>query len=194
MHTSSPTLIHNLLTKFELPYFPPVPAAILPHLKSKGEYCFATRDLPTSIFDISTYMTEAESLHLQDYAMIGFGGYGLANQALHFYCISGMVGIFMQASWGNAYSDANFARNRIEGAFGLIQMLFSAADKLKHMDTPSKPKRIIVKFSDFAPSGWYWTGQEQEWHADGDYTLANAIKAVRSADPAWKASEENASI
>jgi hypothetical protein len=153
---SAASAAQSLFEKENLP-FPPVPAHLAASLQQVQPAMFATRSLPSTLYDLRYYLGEvAEQPDLPDYAALGFDGHGTNSWAAHYYVITGKLALFFQLPWGGVYLDPDPARAEITELFRRAAAL---QDKMRQVDQAGKIPaglRLQVSASPFSHSGWRW--------------------------------------
>lgn len=118
---------------------------------------FSTRkDLPYSPYDLEAYVAEFLSHPLEPYVLVGLAGHGISSRAMHYYTVSEHLAIFAQLSYGNAFSDEDFLRDRIDAIFHGCDMLSAAAHTCQDKQLLNKQRRLLLIESDFYGHGWGW--------------------------------------
>ncbi|MDO8301138.1 hypothetical protein [Lacisediminimonas sp.] len=156
---------------------PPLPAALMRTLVKTGPHSWSTRSDDSSPEDIDLRIQEARS-NIADYAEIGFSGHGINSWVMHCNVATPSLALFLQCRWGNAYDDAERARLRIEGVTSFVGQLLDEAARAADLDALPANERLIVFFSDHAPSRWQWRSEPDTWEQDGDFTLLGALEAL----------------
>ena len=159
--------------------FPPLPEALAQRLQPQGQYLFATQALSASPYTLEHYsMALRDTPIREDFALIGFDGYGMNSWALHYFLVQPGIALFVQLPWGGAYLDADAARSTITDTWQWSQnMQASLARALREGLLPAHWRMLIV-LSEFTESGWAWLpspppGADQfTWQAAGDVRLA----------------------
>ncbi|MDO8301137.1 hypothetical protein [Lacisediminimonas sp.] len=157
---------------------PPLPAALMQALVKTGPHSWSTRSDDSSPEDIDLRIEEAQA-NIADYAEIGFSGHGINSWVMHCNVVTPSLALFLQCRWGNAYDDAERARLRIEGVISFVGMLLDDAEKATARGALPAKERLVVFFSDHAPSRWQWRSASDAWNQDGDFTLLGALAALR---------------
>ena len=156
---------------------PPVPERLLRALKATSPQSWSTRTDDSAPQDIDRRIDEATS-GIADYAEIGFSGHGVNSWLLHCNLSIESLTLLVQCRWGNAYDDAQRARQRIEGVTTLIGRLLDEIGEARTIGALPGNERLVVCFSDHYPSRWQWRSDPEVWHQDGDFTLIAALAAV----------------
>lgn len=132
---------------------PPVPAALEPRLRERQRWAFATREIdPMAMYMFDRYLLEAIAEPVEDYVAVSHAGHGANSYGLNYHLVYGPIGIFAQAGWGGAYTDAG------ESAVDVRRQLTQCADLIATAETsfdrlPAAPARLIVAESTFRARG-----------------------------------------
>jgi hypothetical protein len=98
--------------------WPPLPEPLAGRLAPRGEFVFATRELPAPPYDIGHYIDEfIERPGTPPYAIAGFDGHGTNSWAVHCYLVEDGLGLFIQLPWGGAFMAPEDTRPPIERMF-----------------------------------------------------------------------------
>ena len=118
---------------------------------------FSTRPLTTNPYAIEHYIEEILGGSVSDdYAVVGFAGYGINSWAAHFYLVRGALALFVQVPWGGAFTDADDSRAELARLFdwagGLLPQLQACASARRI----ESGERLLVVASRFVEPGWAW--------------------------------------
>lgn len=150
-------------------------------LKMQEESVFGTIEPPSSLYDIEYYINDYLTNHSKDYVLCGISGYGSESVAMHYLAVKGPIGLFIQLNYGSgAHESGQALRDRINGIFGAIEMLFEALENSPHVSK----KRLLIVESDFYGSGWGWVDGADKliWHeeTEGATALFSALEEILS--------------
>lgn len=172
----------NYFEEQDIP-LPEVEGSMMAALLEIQEGLFSTRkELPCSPYDLEAYVAEFLTHPMPPYVLIGFAGHGISSRAIHYYSISEHLAIFAQLSYGNAFSDESFLRDRIDAIFHGLDLLSTAARKCQDKHLLPKERRLLLVESDFYGSGWGWidghphTIDPDKWHTEDP--LLDALLAM----------------
>jgi hypothetical protein len=157
--------------------FPPLPRRLQGSLRQTAEHTFASRDALAPLYSLGAHLAPIQQGAMAEYVALGFDGHGIDSWAVHFYLVAGPIALFLQCRWGNVNDDPVRARERIEGVFGLATQLIQDVEQAEREGKLCKGQRLLIRFSDFVPSGWKWT-DDSVWHEDEDLTFLSAMGAV----------------
>jgi hypothetical protein len=159
--------------------FPPVPGRFVPGLRALSEEVFGTRAAGAGLYDLEPYAAELTAGPVDDYVAFGFHGRGFNSWAVHLYWVDGPLALLAQVGWGGAYTDAEAARRRVEGTFGLAGQVKKLLDEAAAAGRVPAGWRMLVVASDFAPPRFGWvTGTGAPRVNDNPMPLLSAISAA----------------
>ena len=135
--------VKQAFTDAELPP-PAIPDRWAASLRERGTGLFATGDLPRyrpSNFDTFVEVTLAGMVSCG--LIVGADGYGINNQALHYYLIEEDLLLLLQWRYGNAYDDKAESVNAICHGFGVLSQLLQQFDRVRAQGV-ALPGRLTV--------------------------------------------------
>jgi hypothetical protein len=121
---------------------------------------FGTRDCPTTIYDLNSFLEEVLSSKVEDYVLFGAGGHGVSSRAIHYYAVYQHLALFIQLGDG-IYKDESEKRDRINGTFYAIEYLYDAIAAADKNGLIPDGQRLLVIDSDFYGRGWEWIHENQ---------------------------------
>jgi len=129
---------------------PAIPTELAARLQERGKWCFSTRELEVSPYDLDHYVRECEEL-LSDYAILSHAGYGVNSYAIQYFLVSGPLRMFLHLGWGGVYMDSVATTSKIRECFSLADEIVPAAltqGKLGDGD------QLLIVGTDFYDSYW----------------------------------------
>ena len=147
----------RLFRKAGLP-FPTIPKQLSGHMKERGTWCFATRELRVSPYNLQHYVEEGRCA-LGDYAVLCHSGHGVNSYAIQYYLVYGPLRMFLHLGWGGIYMDADAATSKIRDCFSLADEIVPAAASMGKLMAGD---RLTIVASDFY--GSYWCEPRQNRH------------------------------
>ncbi len=111
---------------------PPIPSSLAPQFAARGRWCFASRPVRTSPYDLQRYVRQALRRLPKDYVLVAHAGHGANSYALHYYLVHRPLMLFLQVGWGGAYMDEARATADANECFGLCgEVVVAAADAME---------------------------------------------------------------
>jgi hypothetical protein len=130
--------------------FPKIPKQLATELKEQSKWCFSTRELKISPYNLQHYVHEGDAVH-REYAVLCHSGHGVNSYAIQYYLVYGPVRMFLHLGWGGVYMDADAAAFKIRECFSLADQIVAKAMTTRKPETDD-PLTIIA--SDFYGSYW----------------------------------------
>ena len=82
---------------------PPIPASLRRRLVERGKWCFSTRPIPVSPYDLTHYVEEVRAGGIKDYALVAHAGHGINSYAIHYFLVERRCRVFLKIGWGGIY-------------------------------------------------------------------------------------------
>ena len=141
----------------QLPW-PPVPDDLARQLEEQPMGpVFSSRPLPANPYEIERYTGEIlGGAPVDDYAVVGFAGYGTNSWAAHFYLVRGALALFVQVPWGGAFTDADDSRAELARLFDWAGDLLAQVQGAASAHRIEAGERLLVVASRFVEPGWAW--------------------------------------
>ena len=169
--------VKALFADEDLP-FPPVPETLAQQLSAQGKYIFTTRKLSIAPYRLEHYSgAVADSPVSEDYAVIGFNGYGMNSWAMHYYLVQPGIALFIQLPWGGAYIDVDKARHTIADTLQWAENMQTSLQRALAEGLLPANWRMLIVISKFTESGWAWLpspppgAAQLNWHESADVCL-----------------------
>src|SRR5262245_12929189 len=136
--------------------FPTIPKLLAASMKEQRNWCFSTRELEVSPYNLQHYVLESDTA-IGDYAVLCHSGNGVNSYAIQYYLVYGPLRMFLHLGLGGAYMDADAATSK-------IRICFSLADKIVPVATMAAGKlttceRLTIVASNLYGSYWFASGQ-----------------------------------
>lgn len=169
----------STLRRERLP-MPAVPPDLQHRVEKLQDWTWGTRAPPFALYDIESYVAEAETGAVGDFFLLGQDGYGTNSWFLHCYISFGPVSVFIQAPWGGAYSDNRLAQDGVQRRFAVLERLLQAAEQALASGV-SLPGRLLVQQSSTLPPRWAWVvpGAEVEWKEEFANAMTPALESLQ---------------
>lgn len=127
---------------------PPIPEGLRDQLKLQEQWCWSTLPVdPMAMYFLEPATSEATTS--VDYAAVCHAGHGINSYGLCLYIVTKPLAVFVQLSWGGAYSDPQKTQAEIARAFVLVGELLDGA---KGSDASS---RHVLVFSGFRSEAYF---------------------------------------
>lgn len=171
--------------------FPYIPPELERQLRKLGPETFGTRSDTSDVFDFARFGKEAGTTAVPDYLMLGYQGRGTNSYAIHYYLVHDGLALFLQLSWGGAYTEQTAARQDIAAAFAQAERLIKAAGAARREGRLKDNEKLIVMVSDFTGSNWIKIDglmpemafiTSSGWHLDDNATLTNALASLQNGE------------
>lgn len=155
---------------------PFIPEPLKPDFKVLADWVYGTRDDSPPLYNIRHFVQEAESA-VADYVLVGHDGHGVNSYAMHYYLVYGPIALFVQMSWGGAYTDNEKAAQRIVNVFKQAEEVVATAVALQSSGKLGTNDRITVILSNlYDQDRWRHSGAEDaSWH--NTYTALRDVQA-----------------
>jgi len=136
--------------------FPTIPKLLAASMKERRNWCFSTRELKVSPYNLQHYVQESDTA-IGDYAVLCHSRHGVNSYAMQYYLVYGALRMFLHLGWGSPYMDAHAATSN-------IRICFSLADKIVPIATMTAGKlatceRLTIVASNLYGSYWSASGQ-----------------------------------
>jgi hypothetical protein len=136
--------------------FPTIPKLLAASMKEQCNWCFSTRELKVSPYNLQHYVQESDTA-IEDYAVLCHTAHAVNSCAIQYYLVYGPLRMFLHLGWGGTYIDARAATSN-------IRICFSLADKIVPVATMAAEKlttceRLTIVASNFYGSYWFASGQ-----------------------------------
>lgn len=148
--------------------FPPIPEELAPHFERRDDWCFSSRPVTHSPYDIDSYVNEATTGTVQDYVLLAHAGHGINSYAIHYYLVRGPLQLFLQVAWGGAYMDKLETTANVNECFKAARELIQAvamATKRGHLRSGD---RLMVVAADFYRGYWVVTRSKKDDKANSE--------------------------
>jgi len=143
---------------------PFVPASLQTDFKELAEWVYGTRDNTPPLYNIRHFVQEAEA-GTDDYVLIGHDGHGVNSYAMHYYLVYGAINLFIQMSWGGAYTDNAKAAKRISNVFAQAEKLVKTAISLQQTGTLQDDRFMVILSNLYDQDRWRRFGSSDNgWH------------------------------
>ncbi len=159
-----------------MPFIPKEEQATLSQIQ---EGIFGTKEPQQSLYNIEAFIKEVLSRPTADYVLLGISGYGVDSIAMHYYAVKGPLALFIQLNYGEAAAESKIAlRNRIDGIFAAVEILFDALNTLEEKIKLPPDRRLLIVQSDFYGKGWGWVNgyptkvEKSHWHEETEESTA----------------------
>jgi hypothetical protein len=153
--------------------FPTIPKPLAAAMKQRHEWCFSTRELEMSPYNLQHYVQESHGA-IGDYAVLCHSGHGVNSYAIQYYLVYRLLRMFLHLGWGGVYMDTDAATSKIRACFSLAEKIVPAAttDKL------AAGQRLTIVASDFYGSYWFASGLSRSTVRRGSRGLAEVLTEV----------------
>lgn len=184
------TEAQHFFTQQGLP-FPYIPPEMRPAIHRIGEAVYGTHEHAESLYDIAPFVEEAATQPVEDYILLGEAGHGINSYAIHYYLVRGPLAVFIQKSWGGAYTDVRQAEKDIAETFHRVEQLVDAVAAAQQRGVFPPGARLIVTDSSFYGSSWIYLEQQtapgmifrmEQWQT-GHKALREALHWVETRTP-----------
>jgi len=146
---------------------PPMPETARGRLKERGEWCFSTRALKVSPYDLQHYVRKVIAGASPDYVLIAHAGPGVNLCALHYFLVQGPLQLFLQIKWGGASMDRQGSTALANECFTLAHQLVEAIPEALRRGWLTREGRLTVVASSFSDGFWEVAAgggrAEQQW-------------------------------
>ncbi len=132
---------------------PPLPVELAAGCQPWGEWTFGTRQPESRLYEIEAYVAHALRKPEETFLFLGHDGYGTNNWHLHYFVNCEELAVFLQTSWGGAFSSEEESRAVVGHLFQLIQQLLSFRGTLK---SRCPDKKLVIIHSEVGSSRWGW--------------------------------------
>lgn len=162
--------------------FPTVPVHLADRLRRRGEWWFDTEYDDAPPYALDDHVHHFVDGPGEDSALVAHAGHGANSWAIHYYVVAGSVGVFIQSSWGGAYTtedDDRRERDTLAARFAGVDEILATADEVGDR-LLGDHRRLAVVVSDLGTSRWavIEPGVEIDWHDVAD-PLAAALAWLR---------------
>lgn len=158
--------------------FPPIPEELAPHFKRRDDWCFSSRPVTRSPYDIHSYVNEATTGTVQDYVLLAHAGHGINSYAIHYYLVRGSLQLFLQVGWGGVYMDKLATTADVNKCFRTAHELIQAVEMAVQRGRLQSHDRLTVVAADFHER--YWVVTRGKKHDKGN---AEACRERTKGDP-----------
>lgn len=134
--------------------FPWVPPEMAADFAKVDEWVYSTRSDTPNPYDFGWFSKEVATQPVDDYVLVGHAGRGTNSYAIHYYLVRGPLALFLQLSWGGAYTDNAKAAQKLTTAFTKAEVLARAVAAAQQAARFQADERLILTISDM--SGSYW--------------------------------------
>ncbi len=125
---------------------PPVPRELARRFRERDKWCFASRPVSISPYDVDSYVHDGDAA--ADYVLVAHAGHGVNSWAIHYYLVLGPLRVFLQIGWGGVYEDRSAATARVNNCGSLARELIVAAAKASRRGRLRSSVRLTVVASD----------------------------------------------
>jgi len=129
---------------------PTIPTELAARLLERGKWCFSTRELEVSPFDLDHYVWEDEGPS-SDYVILSHAGHGVNSYAVQYYLVSGPLRMFLHLGWGGVYMDSVATSSMIRECFSLADEIVPAALTQGKLGVGDQ---LLIVGTDFYGSFW----------------------------------------
>lgn len=136
--------------------FPTMPVDLAAELKEQDKWCFSTRKLGMSPYNLQHYVHEADQGAA--YVVLAHSGHSINSYAIQYYLVYGPLRLFLHLGWGGVYMDTDVAAFRIRECFSLADEIVPVAIKSTKL---SAGQPLTVVGSDFYGSYWSPPGRKE---------------------------------
>jgi hypothetical protein len=162
---------------------PPIPGELASRFARRADWCFSTRPVDHSPYDLEHYVTESRQ-PLSDYVLIAHAGHGVNSYAIHYYLVRGRLRLFLQLGWGGIYMDKAASTEAANGCIRRARKLVEAAQGVVLGGRLLSQQQLVVVGSDFYGGFCALPGEPQpdrrSWGASGKRSVADVIdRAIR---------------
>ena len=130
---------------------PAIPKRLSARMKERTKWCFSTRELKVSPYNLQHYVEEDRCV-IGDYAVLCHSGHGVNSYAIQYYLVYGPLRMFLHLGWGGIYMDADAATSRVRDCFSLADEIVPAAASMGKLTAGD---RLTIVASDFYGSYWF---------------------------------------
>lgn len=134
--------------------FPYIPSPMSNNLEKLSEWVYGTRTDTPNPYDLFWFVTEVATQPVEDYLLFGHAGHGINSYAMHYYLVRRSLAVFLQISWGGAYTDKEQATQELASYFAQTEDIIRAVEKQGQQKRFQPNERLIVVVSDFSGSRW----------------------------------------
>jgi hypothetical protein len=154
--------------------FPTIPKPLAAAMKERHKWCFSTRELEMSPYNLQHYVQESDSA-IGDYAVVCHSGHGVNSYAIQYYLVYGPLRMFLHLGWGGVYMDADAATSKIRECFSLADKVVPAATTAGKFVAG---QWLTIVASDFYGSYWSAPGLSRSTVRKGSKGLAEVLTEV----------------
>jgi hypothetical protein len=134
---------------------PPVPPALQRGFRERGPWCFSSRRLTRSPYDMKA-LTEP----VRDYVLVAHAGHGVNSYAMHYFLVQRPLRLFLQIGWGGVYMDRRQTTALVNRCVRLAAPLIAATADAQHQGRLDRETWPTVIASDFYGGAWWPPGGE----------------------------------
>jgi hypothetical protein len=145
----------DLFRAQQLP-FPTLPPALEARLTAASPHMFSTHPLEMGLYQLDHFVEKALAGAYEDFAAIGFDGYGVNSWALHVYVVEGPRAVLLQLPWGGAYLDPDESRAEILETYAWVDRVAARLVAASGREALPGDQRLFIVDSEFGSSGWNW--------------------------------------
>jgi hypothetical protein len=133
---------------------PAIPAALRPRFVKRHAWCFSTRTLPVSPYDLQFYVDETRTGSAPEYALVAHAGHGSNSYAMHYFLVDRRLRLFVKIGWGGVYMDKVESTALVNECFELAGKVVQSVREGGKTRRLSAADRVTVIASDFDESVW----------------------------------------
>ncbi len=135
---------------------PPIPAHLQPRFVWVAPWLYSTRQDTHTPYDLRHFLLEAGTHRIDDYLLVGVDGRGVNSYAFHYYLVMEHLAIFLQVSWGGAYTDDAQTAQELARYWPQVEALIAAAEQARFAGRFSPGERLFVTATSRDKSHWVW--------------------------------------
>lgn len=135
---------------------PPVPAHLQPSFVWVAPWLYSTRQDTHPPYDLRHFLLEAGTQRIDDYLLVGVDGRGVNSYAFHYYLVLEHLALFLQVSWGGAYTDNAESAQELARYWPQVEALIAAAQQADDTDRFAAGQRLFVTATSRDGCHWVW--------------------------------------
>lgn len=123
---------------------PLIPEELAPRFKKREKWCFASRPLRMSPYNLFHFVKESITGRVRDYVVVAHAGHGVNSYAMHYYLVRRPLYLFLQVGWGGVYMDEQEATSEVNDAFALAGRLAEATERAVRNGRLQSDARLMI--------------------------------------------------
>ena len=125
---------------------PPVPVKLRPRLRKVKKWCYSSRTLEESPYEVREYVEEAVNGDVDDYVVIAHDGHGVNSWAIHYFLVYRPLLLFVRVAWGGVYTDPAKATATMNDSVDACRAMVGQVTKVARR---KHSRRVLVYLDEF---------------------------------------------